>query len=247
VQNFRPYEPDPDNAGGGRSIPGKPPASPDRGGFFMDKTRAVIFLNGEYSNIGPSSYTSVTGDLVIAVDGGIRHLLGMNITPDILIGDLDSVSPESLVWCQSRKVEIKKYPAEKDQTDFELALDHAMNCVLGELIVYGALGGRIDHTLANIGLLGNPRYLEMDVRIITEREMVFFIRQKTTITGKVGQTISLIPWGEPVTGVTTTGLEYPLKNETLFPDRSRGISNVISSESACIQFKEGKLLCVINY
>jgi thiamine pyrophosphokinase len=181
------------------------------------------------------------------VDGGIRHLLGINITPDVLIGDLDSVSPAGLVWCQKRKVEIKKYPAEKDQTDFELALDYAMNSVQGELIVYGAMGGRIDHTLANIGLLSDPRYMDRDVRIITDREAVFFLHRKAILLGKEGQTLSLIPWGEPATGVTTTGLQYPLRDETLFPDRSRGISNVICSESASIQFKEGKLLCVIDY
>ncbi len=213
----------------------------------MDKTRAVIFLNGEYSNIGPSSYIPDVSDLIIAVDGGIRHLQEMNVTPDALIGDLDSSTTADLDWCRSRHVEIRKYPTEKDQTDFELAMDHAISCVQGELIVYGALGGRIDHTLANIGLLSNPRYADRDVRIITNKEMVFFLPHKAAITGKEGFTISLIPWGEPATGVTTSGMQYPLKNETLFPDQSRGISNVICSESASIQFKEGKLLCVINY
>jgi thiamine pyrophosphokinase len=204
-------------------------------------------LNVEYSNIGPSSFTPDASDLIIAVDGGIRHLQKMNITPDILIGDLDSITTADLDWCRSRNVEIRKFPAEKDQTDFELALDHAISCSQGKLIVYGALGGRIDHTLVNIGLLSNPRYMDRDVRIITDREKVFFLRRKTAITGEMGLTISLIPWGEPATGVTTSGMQYPLMDENLFPDQSRGISNVICSESASIQFKEGKLLCVINY
>ena len=212
----------------------------------MDKTRAVIFLNGTFASTGASTYIPDANDLVIAVDGGIRHPRLLGVTPDILIGDLDSIDPEDLEWCQSQQVEIRKYPKEKDETDFELALDHAIVSVAGAVTVFGALGGRIDHALANIGLLSDPRYAGREINIIADRETMFFIHRKAVITGKEGQTLSLIPWGEQVTGVTTTGMQYPLKNETLYPYRSRGISNVVVSGSAIIEFKEGKLLCVIN-
>ena len=168
------------------------------------------------------------------------------MTPDILIGDLDSIDPVDLEWCQSQQVEIRKYPKEKDETDFELALDHAIESVPGAVTVFGALGGRIDHALANIGLLSDPRYAGREIKIISERETIFFIHGKVAISAEEGQILSLIPWGEQVTGVTTTGLQYPLKDETLYSFRSRGISNVICSGSTIIEFKEGKLLCVIN-
>lgn len=213
----------------------------------MLKNRAVIFLNGIYNHTGYSTFFPVENDLIIAVDGGLRHLLKLNVAPSLLIGDLDSISPTDLEWCQSRQVVIHKFPREKDQTDFELALDHAIKNVQGELTVYGALGGRMDHVLANIGLLSNPRYLERDIKIVSERETLFFIRQRTMISGKVGQTISLIPWGDLVRGISTSGLQYPLKQETLYPYQARGVSNVMSSESAIVEFKEGKLLCIITY
>lgn len=212
----------------------------------MEKTRAVIFLNGTFTSTGASTFIPGANDLIIAVDGGIRHPRLLGFTPDILIGDLDSIDPVDLEWCQSQQVEIRKYPKEKNETDFELALDHAVGSVAGVVIVYGALGGRIDHALANIGLLSDPRYTDREIKIVSELETMFFIHRKAAITGKEGQILSLIPWGEQVTGVTTTGMEYPLKNETLYPYRSRGISNVVVSGSAIIEYKEGNLLCVIN-
>jgi thiamine pyrophosphokinase len=84
----------------------------------------------------------------------------------------------------------------------------------------------------------------MDIRIFSNNEYIYFLRSPTTIKGNIGDIISLIPWGGPVLGVTTTGLQFPLRNEDLFPDRSRGISNVMCSNNAIIGFKKGNLLCV---
>jgi thiamine pyrophosphokinase len=210
----------------------------------MDVLYTNIFLNGDFDLIkSPDNFPSA-GGFNIAVDGGIRHLRELNMIPDILIGDLDSVSEQNLEWCRSLQVEIHQYPREKDQTDFELALDYAMKKNRDKIFVFGALGGRIDHTLANIGLLSNPHYAARDIRIFSNNEYVYFLHSPTTIKGNTGDIISLIPWRGPVLGVTTTGLQYPLSNEDLLPDRSRGISNVMSSTEAIIQFKKGNLLCV---
>ena len=210
----------------------------------MDVYTTYIFLNGDFDiDKSPFQFPSA-GGFNIAVDGGIRHLREINLIPDILIGDLDSVSEQDLEWCKNLQVEIHQYPKEKDQTDFELALDYAMKKNRDKIIVFGALGGRIDHTLANIGLLGNPDYADRDIRIFSNNEYIYFLHSPTTIKGNIGDIISLIPWGGPVLGVTTTGLQYPLSDEDLLPDRSRGISNVMSSIEAIIQFKKGNLLCV---
>ena len=187
---------------------------------------------------------SPAGGYFIAVDGGVRHVRELNITPDILIGDLDSISQEDLDWCKKLRVDIKKYPSQKDQTDFELALDYAIEKIQGKIFIFGAIGGRIDHTLANISLLNNPEYADRDIKLVSNHESIFFIQRKTTIKGDPGDIISLLPWGEPAVGVTTTGLQFPLWDETLLPDRSRGISNVMCSNVATIEFKKGNLLCV---
>ncbi len=210
----------------------------------MDVLNTYIFLNGDfYMDKSPFQFPSA-GGFNIAVDGGIRHLRESNLIPDILIGDLDSVSEQDLAWCKNLQIEIHQYPKEKDQTDFELALDYALKKNGDKIIVFGALGGRIDHTLANIGLLGNPDYADRDIRIFSNNEDIYFLHSPTTIKGNIGDIISLIPWGGPVLGVTTIGLQYPLSDEDLLPDRSRGISNVMSSNEAIIQFKKGNLLCV---
>jgi thiamine pyrophosphokinase len=210
----------------------------------MDISNTYIFLNGDFDIDKSLIEYPAAGGFNIAVDGGVRHLRALKMIPDILIGDLDSVSEQDLEWSKSLKVEIHQYPKEKDQTDFELALDYAMKKSRGKIVIYGALGGRIDHTLANIGLLCNPEYAGMDIRIFSKNEYIYFLRSPTTIKGNIGDIISLIPWGGSVLGVTTTGLQFPLRNEDLLSDRSRGISNVMSSTEAIIQFKKGNLLCV---
>lgn len=210
----------------------------------MDIHSTYIFLNGDFDPEKASGEFPPAVGFNIAVDGGVRHLRGLNIIPDILIGDLDSIKGQDLEWCKALHVEIHQYPREKDQTDFELALDYAMKKNRDKIVVFGALGGRIDHTLANIGLLSNPYYVDKNIKIFSNNEYIYFLRSPTTIKGNIGDIISLIPWGEPVLGVTTTGLKFPLSNEELLPDRSRGISNVMSSTEALIQFKKGNLLCV---
>jgi thiamine pyrophosphokinase len=210
----------------------------------MDIPNTYIFLNGDFDTDKSLIEYHPTGGFNIAVDGGVRHLRALNMIPDILIGDLDSVSEQDLAWCKNKQVEIHQYPREKDQTDFELALDYAMKKSQGNIVIYGALGGRIDHTLANIGLLGNPHYADRDIKIFSNNVHIFFLHSPTTINGNIGDIISLIPWGEPALGVTTTGLQFPLRNEDLLPDRSRGISNVMCSSDAIVEFKKGNLLCV---
>jgi thiamine pyrophosphokinase len=104
----------------------------------------------------------------------------------------------------------------------------------------------MDHTLANISLLSNPRYSDIHICLINGTESLFFIQKQTTISGKKGDIVSLLPWGESVTGVTTSGLKYPLEEEILFSFGSRGLSNILESGNATITFKKGNLLCVLQ-
>jgi thiamine pyrophosphokinase len=203
-----------------------------------------IFLNGDFDLTRyPDEFLFADG-LKIAVDGGVRHLREVDMIPDILIGDLDSVSEQDLAWCKKMQIEISQYPREKNQTDFELALEYAMQKSQDKIVVFGALGGRIDHTLANIGLLNNPHFVGREIKFFSNNEYIYFLRSPTIIKGNPGDIVSLIPWGDTVFGVTTTGLKFPLRNEELIPDQSRGISNVMISKEALVQFKKGNLLCV---
>ncbi len=111
-------------------------------------------------------------------------------------------------------------------------------------LVIGALGGRLDQTLGNLSLLSDPRLSTYDIRLDDGVEEAFFTRSRCEIRGRPGEIVSLIPWGAEVTGISTEGLRWPLQSETLFPDRTRGISNEMLGETASISVEAGLLLVV---
>jgi thiamine pyrophosphokinase len=182
--------------------------------------------------------------VLIAADGGLRHLLALGLTPHLLIGDLDSISAAELADCQARGVEIRRYPTHKNETDLELALQAALERAGGALLLVGALGGRLDHTLANIALLGDPRLEGREARLEDGLVEVLLIRQSARIHGAAGDLVSLIPLGLPAGGIWTEGLAYPLRGETLLPARTRGLSNVMLAASAGVSLESGRLVCI---
>jgi thiamine pyrophosphokinase len=111
-------------------------------------------------------------------------------------------------------------------------------------VIVAALGGRLDQTLSNIALLTKPEHASLDVRLDDGVEEAFFCRGQVQVHGAGGDVVSLIPWGGPVHGIQTQGLEWPLKDETLYPDKTRGVSNEMLSGSASIKIESGLLLVV---
>jgi len=206
--------------------------------------KAYIFANGELSQYENVKSGICQGDFLVAADGGSRHLNRMGLIPDLLIGDLDSIDPDYLVSLESSYTIIEKAPKEKDETDLELAIIAVVKCGLQVIRIAGALGGRIDHTLGNISLLLREDLAGCDVRLIDGEQEVFLIRDYTRITGAAGDIVSLIPWGNTVHGVSTSGLQYPLHAEALCPDKARGISNVMVSDTAEVRRDTGILVCV---
>jgi thiamine pyrophosphokinase len=213
-------------------------------GFFMPARRALIFANGELRDWPAVKAVIRPGDLLVAADGGAHHLQRLGLTPNVVIGDLDSLAPAEVDRLRGAGVEIRKFPVEKDETDLELALLYAVEQGCRELTILGGLGGRIDQTLANISLLGLPQLAGLDVRMEDGRDEIFIIRDEGRVAGIAGEIVSLLPWGAPARGVTTQGLRYPLHGETLYAERSRGISNELTGDSAAIQVKEGTLICI---
>jgi thiamine pyrophosphokinase len=142
---------------------------------------------------------------------------------------------------------VRRYPPEKDETDLELAIEAALEQGAASIQIVAALGDRLDHTLGNIYLLTQPRLASLDVRLMDGEQEVFLIRNETTLSGQPGQIVSLIPLMGPVPGVTTGQLAYPLRHETLYPDKTRGISNVMTAETATVSIDDGILLCIHTY
>jgi thiamine pyrophosphokinase len=157
---------------------------------------------------------------------------------------MDSTDKEHLQKLQSDGVLIELFPHDKDETDLELAIQHAIELAPKEIVIVSALGGRLDHTLANIALLSNPQYSAFNLKLDDGVEEVFFCRDQVEVHGRSGDVVSLIPWQGVVTGARTENLNWPLDNETLLPEKTRGISNEMTADSAKIKISSGVLLII---
>ncbi len=212
--------------------------------------RALIFINGDLPNLDAARQIIGPDNLIIAADGGTRHALALGLIPSVVIGDLDSLDSANRRVLEENRVEIIEYPKDKDETDIELALAYAIDMGCQQICLVAALGGRLDHTLGNLSLLSNESLAGLDVRINDGVEEAFFIRghaeeyKQAEIRGRIGDVVSLIPWGNPVTGIHTKGLRWPLSDETLYSHKTRGISNELIADLAEIQIESALLLVI---
>jgi thiamine pyrophosphokinase len=209
--------------------------------------RAIIFANGEFLEPQGAKELLRPGDLVIAADGGTRHALSAGVTPDVVIGDLDSLSPDMQASVETAGSQIIRFSPDKDKTDLELALFHAVQEGATEAIVLAALGGRLDQTMANVLLLTRPELDDIDVRIVEGVQEAFLIQDEATVQGQPGDTISLIPLGGDAKGVSIEGVKWPLDQVTLRLGSTWGVSNVLRAEQARVCVQHGSLLCVVMH
>jgi thiamine pyrophosphokinase len=208
---------------------------------------AHIFANGSHPrDIDSVIHEEKRGDLIIAADGGADHCRLLNITPHILIGDLDSIAPALVEQYIDAGVEIIRHPARKDATDLELAIDLAMAKGAEEIVLFGVLGGRWDMSLSNVMLAASEKYKHMTISLLNVQCRMHIVHGGTTLhlEGYTGQITSLIAISTDVQGITLKGFEYPLKNATLPFGSSRGVSNLLRKENGLITLKSGTLLCV---
>ncbi len=206
--------------------------------------RVIIFTNGNIENLDAVRPLLQQEDVIIAADGGARHAIALGKVPSVVIGDLDSLADGDRRLLESLEVRFLQHPRDKDETDLELALQHAQGLGISNILLIGALGGRLDHTLGNLSVLSDPALAGFDVRADDGQEEVFFCRESVGIRGQKGDTISLIPWGQMVRGIRTSGLRWQLAGETLYPHKTRGISNELMGEFAEVQIAFGLLLIV---
>ena len=204
--------------------------------------RIIIFANGDLPNLEKARTLLRPDDFILCADGGTRHALALGVTPNIVIGDLDSITKDERRKIDEAGVEVIKFPADKNETDLELAIDHAVSLNPDQILILAALGGRMDQTLANIALLADFRLSTFDVRLTDSVEEIFFCRDQAKVEGRSGDIVSLIPWQGEVTGVFTENLRWHLHHETLYPEKTRGISNEMTADIATVQIRSGLLL-----
>lgn len=204
------------------------------GGEFGDPA----FFNAKAAEKAPAA--------VICADGGARRLASTALSPTLIVGDMDSLDPAALARFESQGARIIRCPREKDETDTELALHEAFAMGPAEIWIWGALGNRVDHTLANISLLLQGIKRKIGIRLIDSWCELFMLRGKgrAVIDGEEGQTISLFPWGGKVSGLTLAGFEYPLAKALMEVERPYGISNRLLERRGVIEVDRGVLLVV---
>lgn len=203
--------------------------------------RIAIVANGSTENSEKTLNRIESFAYLVAVDGGCNTCYTLNLTPQLIVGDMDSITPE--VDAHYADVPKACFPCEKDETDLELALNYLFASDVEEVTIFGGLGNRVDHTLGNIILLSRfpgKVYLESDAERLT------VIDSSLEFPCSIGQTISLIPLNGPVSGIRTRGLKWPLDNSQL-DKMFIGISNVATQDRVKISVEQGDLLCIINF
>ena len=183
-------------------------------------------------------------DVVIAADGGVRIARSHGLPVHVLIGDLDSASEGDQAWAKAEGAEIIEFPSDKDATDLELALEYANSVGVDRVIALGVDGGRLDHELGNWAVLSVACAAQVEIRADRGVATVLHGGQTFECSGEIGDVVSLLPTGGDATGVTTTGLKWPLADETLPSGSTRGVSNEIVDASASVTLRSGTLLVV---
>jgi thiamine pyrophosphokinase len=185
-------------------------------------------------------------DLLIAADGGAEPLLNLGFVPQVVIGDFDSLSPETAAKLRQERCKLIRVNREKDETDTELAVRHALDQGADDIILFGALGGRIDHTLANLILLASLAQKGITAKAVTPTLTVYAVTKNLTLKGRTGDLVSVFPFQGAASGVTETGFKYSLTDAHLDPFAVVGISNELAGSQGVIEVKEGVLL-VFHY
>lgn len=201
----------------------------------------VLLANGPLE-LSPKVRAMVSSaERLIGVDGGSRHLESLGVQPHLAVGDMDSIPEQLLAHYKGEGVEMHLHPPKKDATDLELALELALERGASRISILGATGGRLDHTLGNLFLLARCLPSGIPACVMDQDQCIHLTDQTLTLTGAIGDTLSLLPATPQVSGVSLTGLEYPLSEATLTFGTSWGMSNVFVEAQATVTLRAGRL------
>ena len=203
--------------------------------------RIIIVGNGEDWQKEKVISFCQTADFIIAADNGLSLLHQFNITPDLIIGDMDSVS--SVLLQHYPDIPVEKFPAKKDFSDTELAIKKAITLNPGEIILLAVTGNYFDHSYAAIINLFRNYQPGIEIKIITSNSLIFPIKKKTTLLHLKGRRFSLFPISD-IKNFSMQGAQYQFTKKNLkVTDYS--LSNVIVQEKLEINLEKGMLFCVL--
>lgn len=190
---------------------------------------------------------SVSNPVIICADGAAQILKLSDIAPDFIVGDMDSIDENTLRYFEAKGSRIIRYPGDKDETDTQLALECAFGMNPDEIRILGALGGRVDHTLANISLLIMSVKRGVDAKIVDKDCELFVIDRSCVINGREGETVSLIPLSSDVRGIILEGFRYPLSDGVMEIGKPYGVSNRLTGTRGTISVRTGYLLVIRQF
>lgn len=191
--------------------------------------RACVILGGDMNSPLPFIKNEIKkADLVVGVDSGANVLMKLSILPDIVIGDMDSISKSTLKWIEDNKVEKYVYNPEKDFTDYQIAMEYTINSKIKEASVLGAFGNRDDHFYGN---LITTFFYSRKIKIIlkTEKKNCGFLYGENHFIAEKGETWSFFPFGEKLPEVSLYGFKYELVGRELDYSNPLGVSNISES------------------
>lgn len=207
--------------------------------------RFVIFLNGEYKYSQEFMDKLVSENAVcFCADGGANSAFKYGKMPEVIIGDLDSIEKKVLEYYKSKNILIKKFPKDKDFTDFELILKEISkdNNYMKKIFVVGGLGKRIDMTLNNLFIMGKYKNLVF----LQENEKIFYTEKSFILKNKKEYEFSIIPISEKVEKLTLKGFKFETDKIDVKRENSRLVSNVILENEASVEFENGKLIIILK-
>ncbi|MCL1823284.1 MAG: thiamine diphosphokinase [Oscillospiraceae bacterium] len=202
--------------------------------------RAVIISGGNITDYGyiKEQIKAFGGDLIIAADSGYHHAVQMELKPDLVVGDFDSLGE-----LEQADIETVQYSAEKNFTDTELALEHARRMNADEFLLAAVTGTRLDHTLTNIFMLKTCLEHGENAEIIDEHNRIRLTETRLSLTEGQYRFVSLVPLSD-CSGVCTRGMKYPLENAELKFGSGLGVSNELPGEWAEVSLEKGLLLVI---
>lgn len=206
--------------------------------------KTLILTNGAYGDYSFCKNIDAY-DYIICADGGMKHCRNLNLIPHLIVGDFDSTNPIDLVYFETLEVPIERFSTHKDETDTQLALQYAIEKGADEVVIWGGIGTRLDHTLGNVQLLYSALKQGVKVTLMNDQNTVALIEDAIELKGKEGQLVSLIPFSEKVEGITTEGLAYSLTEATLKVGSPIGVSNYMTRTTAKVTVKSGFLLVML--
>lgn len=211
----------------------------------MDQIRRVVIITGgSINDYNVHAELWEQDDYIICADSGVNHANKLGVVPQLIVGDLDSALPENINFYQGLGSKVVEYEKEKDQTDTQIALKYALQKQPQEILILGAIGNRLDHTLANILLLTSFLKKGIKITIRDEIQEILLIEDRIVLEGKKGDLISLLPLTPWVKGIKTWGLKYAIKEGFFQQTNPYGVSNELAEDKAIIEVSEGLLLLI---